>query len=251
MLAWATPATHQSCDRLREHFLEDPSCGCIALEQLEKAVFVWAGRLHQDMDLGEFADATGLSEAERRRLSGFRFREDALGFASAHGVLRLALGACLRCSPADVCIRANNYGKPFLENPRLNAGVCVEFSLSHCKDLAAVAFSNQPIGVDIEYLRQMESWVDLTARIFPQYLDDILSAPLDRSAAKFLRYWCLHEAVAKAEGLGLSMAFSDIAFSADDPPRVEWKHDSLRIHREWQMSSAIGGTICELNCGVR
>ena len=84
-------------------------------------------------------------------------------------------------------------GKPYLEDNK------VYFSISHTKGIAAVAFSEHPIGIDIEYTRKYSA---VAERMF----DDIERKYALQSDLNFTKIWTLKEAAVKATGQGIADA---------------------------------------------
>lgn len=79
----------------------------------------------------------------------------------------------------------------------------VRVSLSHCRDLLAVALSDTCVGVDIEWPRP-RACIVRAQRLFTaaeaQHLRDLLPAPRQKV---FYILWTLKEAIAKAAGLSV------------------------------------------------
>ena len=85
-------------------------------------------------------------------------------------------------------------GKPYLKNNE------VFFSVSHTADIVAVAFSEYPVGIDIEYPREYSKGV--CRRMFN--CEENLYA--QKSNINFTKIWTLKEAAVKASGEGISAA---------------------------------------------
>ena len=90
----------------------------------------------------------------------------------------------------------NEHGKPSIEG---HPEIC--FNLSHCKEAAICVISDQPIGVDVESIREYkESLVNYTMN--DEEVSLIKSA--DNPAAAFIRLWTMKEATMKLIGTGIS-----------------------------------------------
>lgn len=82
-----------------------------------------------------------------------------------------------------------NGGKPhFVGNP-------VYFSIAHSRGVCAAAVSDQPVGVDVERIRDSYS-----QRLVERSLTDAEKAAYD---GDFTRIWCRKESVAKMTGRGI------------------------------------------------
>ena len=77
----------------------------------------------------------------------------------------------------------------------------IHFNFSHCREAVACAISEQPIGVDVESVREYkDSLVRYTMN--DQEVQQILQA--ERPEVEFTRLWTMKEAKLKLSGHGLS-----------------------------------------------
>ena len=90
----------------------------------------------------------------------------------------------------------NEHGKPsIVGHPE------IFFNLSHCKEAAICVVSNQPVGVDVEGIREYrESLVNYTMN--DEEITLIKSA--ENHSAAFIRLWTMKEATTKLSGTGIS-----------------------------------------------
>jgi phosphopantetheinyl transferase len=93
-------------------------------------------------------------------------------------------------SPEKPIVVYNAFGKPFLD------GAGLHLSMSHAGDYAAVALSNQKIGIDIE---KMTSRVE---RVYERFLsiDEINQLPQESKLEALWLRWCGKEALFKLYG---------------------------------------------------
>ena len=84
----------------------------------------------------------------------------------------------------------NEHGKPYIEGGPF-------FSISHCKEAIAVALDDQPIGIDIESIRNVDQ--DLILRTMNEEEQKQIHSNRD-----FTRLWTQKEAILKMEGTGIS-----------------------------------------------
>jgi 4'-phosphopantetheinyl transferase len=84
----------------------------------------------------------------------------------------------------------NEHGKPYIEGGPF-------FSISHCKEAIAVALDDQPIGIDIEAIRNVDQ--DLILRTMNEEEQKQIHSNRD-----FTRLWTQKEAILKMEGTGIS-----------------------------------------------
>jgi 4'-phosphopantetheinyl transferase len=90
----------------------------------------------------------------------------------------------------------NEHGKPsIVGHPE------IFFNLSHCKEAVVCVVSDQPIGVDVESIREYrESLVNYTMN--DEEICEIESS--ENPAASFIRFWTMKEATMKLIGTGIS-----------------------------------------------
>lgn len=143
-----------------------------------------------------------LSSAERERAAKFHFERDRRRFIVARARLREELAARLGISARQVEFAYGDNGKPRLANQAL------QFSVSHCDDVALFAFSHDAeVGVDIEAIRPVREADAIAVQFFSplEHAGYAALAPRDRLLG-FFRVWTRKEAYVKALGVGFSMA---------------------------------------------
>ena len=170
-----------------------------------------------------------LDETERRRWAAYRRPEDRERFLVGCALAKAALARYTGRRPAGVrfdrtCATCGEpHGKPVI------AGGGPGHSVAHSGDLIAVAVAGAPVGVDVEqaegrpHLLGGDGDPEALARlVFSQAERDALAAvPPGGRARAFLVGWTRKEAVTKATGDGMSVAFSEVVVTADGgPPRV-------------------------------
>lgn len=90
----------------------------------------------------------------------------------------------------------NEHGKPsIVGHPE------IFFNLSHCKEAVVCAISNNPIGVDVECIREAkESLINYTMN--QEEISEINNS--DNPASAFIRFWTMKEATSKLVGTGIT-----------------------------------------------
>jgi 4'-phosphopantetheinyl transferase len=144
------------------------------------------------------AFARTLSADERQRADSFRFEKLRRRFVIGRGLLRALLGQYVGRAPADLAFVYGPNGKPSLVGA-VNARR-IFFNVSQTEDVALVAVtSTGEIGVDVERVRTISEWPEITEHILSHDRD---ATPPD-TLADFFHEWTRHEARVKAAGLGL------------------------------------------------
>lgn len=116
----------------------------------------------------------------------------------------------------------NEHGKPsIVGHPD------IFFNLSHCKDAVACVVSDQPVGVDVESLREYkDSLVHYTMN--NEEIREIESS--DDSAKTFIRLWTMKEATIKLIGSGISDGMKNVIDTARyHYTTVEEKHYTYTV----------------------
>ena len=88
----------------------------------------------------------------------------------------------------------NEHGKPYIEGGPF-------FSISHCKAGIAVAIDCEPVGIDIESVRQADD--DLIKRVMCAREQEMIRSA-EHPERTFTRLWTMKEAVVKAQGTGIT-----------------------------------------------
>jgi len=103
---------------------------------------------------------------------------------------RVLLRTMLRTDEYIDC-KIDAHGKPYLVN------LPYHISLSHSFEYAAVMIGKQPVGIDIEQIRQK------VERIAPKFMNqgELAAVPTDEHKVNVLyAYWCAKEAIYKCYG---------------------------------------------------
>ena len=150
-----------------------------------------------------------LTEEERQRADRFSCFQAQQLFIVAHATLHWALAGL---GVQNYEIASAPQGKPYLNNqPDLH------FNLSHTQGMVAVALHiGQPIGVDVERLASVQTYLELAPRVMTAAECAhmaIQPVPEDR----FTQLWSAKEALMKATGLGFGLPPRDIAFTGAAP----------------------------------
>ncbi len=182
-----------------------------------------------------------LSADEVLRAERFHLELHRRRFTLCRGLLRTLLGRYLAVPPHRIAITCGEHGKPAVAGPAPADGLC--FNLAHSRDLVLLAFAwNRPVGVDIEYLRDMPRAEDLARRFFsPDEHAGILRLPPGRRREGFLRCWTAKEAFLKATGAGFSFPmdrFSVCPFPGE-PARLIRVAGDPQAPRSWTLTAFV------------
>ena len=189
--------------------------GIASAESLEEGeIHLWYALVD---DAGDTSDAYErlLNDDERARRDRFVFARHRTLFLVAHGLLRTTLSRYAPLDPSEWRFTAGEHGKPHIAN----AGVDLEFNLSHSDGIAVCAIARgAAVGVDVEPSVRRADHLGVGERYFaaPEFAD-VARRDASDLPRTFVHYWTLKESYIKAVGGGLSIALDSFAFT---PPEV-------------------------------
>ena len=141
--------------------------------------------------------------------------------------------------PELLSFRRREGGKPEIDGPAAQRGV--EFNLSHTDGLlacATTAHRRAALGIDVETVDGSARWLLASPRVLSVSERDRLgreACPRHREE-RFLAFWTLKEAYAKACGEGLRMDFSRLSFRL--AARLTGLHAPAAVGQHWQFFRA-------------
>jgi 4'-phosphopantetheinyl transferase len=194
--------------------------------------------------------ARHLSVDEQVRADRFRFDRDRDRFIAAHGWLREILAVRLNLDARAVRFVAEATGKPALD------GGGVAFNLSHAGDLALIAMSQRPVGVDLEPVRDGMGLQEVADRYFSAGERETLAALVGPARDRlFFALWTLREAYVKATGEGVA-GLERIAIDLVDgePTRIRaldesrWSVYRLDIRAGYVGALVVDGAPASVRC---
>jgi len=138
---------------------------------------------------------TLLSEQRREQALKFRFEQGRRTCVLAYLLLMRGLRQEFGIEEKPL-FEYGEHGKP-----RIVGHPEVHFNLSHCREAVFCAVSHQPVGVDVESVREYkESLIDYTMNVDEQ----ALIRRAERPEVAFTRLWTQKEALLKLTGEGIS-----------------------------------------------
>ena len=199
----------------------------------EPTVWLWTHDLTEQREpVADWLET--LDEEERAQCRRFRRAADRVAYAAAHALLYRALGATLGVARDALRLARDAMGRPYLATP---AALALDFNLSHTEGLVAVALSTAGrVGVDVEDgNRPLPPGDELHAYgVSDEELAQIKALATAPAGRHFMTLWSSREAVAKADGRGLSLPFCAIAIDlARNVARIAPPADAR--HRDWRL----------------
>ena len=121
----------------------------------------------------------------------------------------------------DHILDTDEYGKPYLKNyPDIH------FNLSHSEKYVACAVSDSPVGVDIEYIHDID--LNIAKHYFygSEY-DYILNN--DNKKKAFFELWVLKESYMKMTGLGFRLALDEFCIELNEEIKLIHKENTSKF----------------------
>ena len=136
-----------------------------------------------------------ISEQRRKQALKFKFEQGQRLCVLAYQLLKQGLREVYGITENPI-FEYNEHDKPsIVGHPEIH------FNLSHCKEAAACVISDQPVGVDVESIREYKEPLAHYAMNDAEVRQIEAS---DHPAATFIRLWTMKEATLKLIGTGIS-----------------------------------------------
>jgi 4'-phosphopantetheinyl transferase len=157
-----------------------------------------------------------LSRDEIERAARFQSEGARSRFVLTRAWLRVILARCLDATPERITFSFGGNGKPALAEEWRHREL--SFNVSHSEDYALIGLtSGRAIGVDIEQVRPMPDFAEITSGFFSESeMRAIEALPEPDRLRGFFRCWTRKEAFMKATGDGMAIALDGFSVSLDD-----------------------------------
>lgn len=138
-----------------------------------------------------------IAHDKKARLDNYKSDIDKKLGLYADLLVRIAIYQDLSIENCDIEFDTNGYGKPHLINDQE-----YHFNISHTHNMIAVAISNNPVGVDVEQIREID--IGIAKRFFTEREQNYIEKSQDDLYERFFEIWTKKEAYIKCTGKGLS-----------------------------------------------
>ena len=150
---------------------------------------------------------TLLSQEKLNRIDKYRYVEDYRRSLLADVLARQMLSETVNVDASELDIRVDECGKPYAANA---SGYY--FSVTHSGEYVACVVGDEPCGIDIEKVVDIE--LDIAKRFYSASEYASLADKTDDSwIPVFFEIWTIKEAYTKLVGLGLSMELNSFEVS--------------------------------------
>lgn len=177
------------------------------------------------MEIDEQADSSVIqallpliSREKQQQIEMIRFEADRKLHIYSEGLVRICACEMLNRKNRDLTFAHNKFGKPYL--PEYTS---FHFNISHTRNAVAAAFSDVPVGVDIEKINKADPYA--ARKVFtPGEFEYVFSGMHDEEQSaglaediRFSKIWTRKESYIKWTGTGWSADMSDIDVLRDPP----------------------------------
>lgn len=161
-----------------------------------------------------------LSPEERLQWEKFRHSRDRDRYLLTRVMAREVIGNYLGIEPQALRFQRSPTGKPELESGLYTR--YVQFNITHCEGLVALALAQGSIGIDAEpKKRQIE--LDVARLVLTgEEQRELQSWSIEQRSYRLLQYWTVKEALVKAIGIGFfkPLDLFGVQFSDCNEPKV-------------------------------
>jgi 4'-phosphopantetheinyl transferase len=167
------------------------------------AILLIVKLLHMERDLSynEFCNLLPLISADKRdRIGRFHHFIDKQRTLFGELLVRMEISQSLLIPNSNIEMSTDEYGKPHLVGHS-----DFHFNISHAGRYVVCAFSDAPVGIDIEEILPVD--MKIAERFFAEREKEYIFEQTSESAQReaFYRVWTMKEAYIKREGRGLGI----------------------------------------------
>ncbi len=168
-----------------------------------------------------------LTKEEMTRAGSFRQQADATRFLTGRLITKKLLGYYGLIRPSSIVIQSGAKGKPVAYSNM--QAVLPSFNISHSGNKVLVAVSNDPVGIDIEQVKNTELEMLAAAVFSSQELHLFRTA--GNSSHMFYQLWTRKEALLKNVGVGLldDLRSIDVSRKVDTGFAQAFTHEELAL----------------------
>lgn len=175
----------------------------------EKSITVVYMSITDKINKGVFLHALSLVPKEKRKkVNSFYNDIDRKLSLYSDIIVRSVLCQKFSISNKDLSFEEGEFGKPFVKNPP-----DLHFNLSHTRNGIAIAFSDSPVGIDIEAVRTDER--EIAERFFTVDEYNYIYSDVNERKKRFFEVWTKKEAYIKCLGKGLSISLNSFSVFDD------------------------------------
>lgn len=155
--------------------------------------------------------SSSLPHSVKQKVEAFKFPADQQRSLMGDLMVRHFYGNKLGLKPREIDFEYNQHQKPLLKSVEAEY-----FNISHSGNHVVVAFSDMPVGIDVELMKKDRR--NIAERFFtPSEITDMNTVGSQEEQIKyFYQLWTLKESYMKAIGDGLTMSLSSFSFAKNE-----------------------------------
>lgn len=180
-----------------------------------------------------------IPEEKVERLLKFKIAEDKKRGVLGELLVRYLICDNLNIKNNEINFTKNKYGKPFLKDY-----IGLEYNISHSNQLVVCAIGDYAVGIDIEYIKNVE--LGAANYIFEKHEYEVFSnLPEQRKLDYFYSMWTLKESFIKAKGLGLSIPMNSFSINRNSEKDMYCIYKNSKYYfREYTINKDYKLSIC-------
>jgi 4'-phosphopantetheinyl transferase len=145
----------------------------------------------------------------------------------------------IKCHAIDIV--RDKYGKPFHCNAPSNMPR-VNFNVSHSGQWIVCAFSDCPVGVDVQRIRPIDC--DIARRIYSkEEYQKLQSKSREEKLSYFYELWTFKESYIKAVGMGLSIPLNSFTVEIENNTATIKNNNDLHL-RQYELGEEYKMAVC-------
>lgn len=137
-----------------------------------------------------------LSETKKKKIDALHFEKDKRLSVCAEMIAKKMIAKHCSVKAEEIVILTDSGGKPYAEN------INIYFNISHSGDMVACALSNNPIGIDIEKIREIDD--KLIHFVCTDEELEYVCSDIELKTQRFFEIWTAKEAYFKCYGTGIT-----------------------------------------------
>ena len=138
-----------------------------------------------------------MSEEKQEKVNRFYFDDDRKRTVAGEMLARKAVAKRCGVSEDSIVFVKGENGKPFAEN------LDVQFNISHSENMVVCVVDDNPIGIDIEKIRQID--LKIAKRVYTQdEINYLYGGEESATLERFFELWTAKEAYFKWRGTGIT-----------------------------------------------
>lgn len=202
-----------------------------------------------DIDTEEINELCTLLEQEKKsQIERFKNKKDKLRALTAAILTRIIIAERLEPGNINIEFGKNQYGKPYLKG-----NSALYFNVAHSGDYVVGAFDEEPVGIDIEEIKDID-YEDIVKGFFTEgELHYIIDKDVPKSLIRFYEMWTLKESYIKFCGQGFSIDMQSFELNID-------KHKIIKLFiagrpqehafKTFKIGPSYKAAVCSLNKNI-